>query len=93
MSRRVASTERIGNLRVLEPRTQESYARARLGVNGKDVRENRESVYELGDRPYAGPGSSAGNLTVEGISFHVEGSATYEQNTPAIGSVAPAPVQ
>ena len=39
MSRRVASTERIGNLRVLEPRTQESYARARFGVNGKDVRE------------------------------------------------------
>ena len=39
------------------------------------------------------PAAALGYLTVEGISFHVEGPATYEQNTPAIGSVAPAPVQ
>ena len=35
MSRRVASTERIGNLRVLEPRTQESYALGQFRVNGQ----------------------------------------------------------
>jgi len=39
------------------------------------------------------PEAALGYLAVEGISFHVEGPATYEQNTPAIRSVAPTPVQ
>ncbi|MGZ3489589.1 MAG: hypothetical protein ACXVBY_22340, partial [Isosphaeraceae bacterium] len=39
------------------------------------------------------PEAALGYLAVEGISFHVEGPATYEQNTPAIRGVAPAPVQ
>ena len=38
------------------------------------------------------PEAALGYLAVEGISFHVEGPATYEQNTPAIRGVA-APVQ
>ena len=39
------------------------------------------------------PEAALGYLAVEGISFLVEGPATYEQNTPAIRGVAPAPVQ
>jgi hypothetical protein len=31
-------------------------------------------------------------LAVEGVVFHVEGPATYEQNTPAVRGPAPAPV-
>ncbi len=32
-------------------------------------------------------------LATEGIPFHVEGPATYEQNTPALRGAAPAAVQ
>jgi hypothetical protein len=39
------------------------------------------------------PEDALGYLAVEGISFHVEGPATYEQNTPAFRGAAPAPVQ
>jgi hypothetical protein len=38
------------------------------------------------------PEAALGFLAVEGISFHVEGPATYEQNTPSIRSVATAQV-
>jgi hypothetical protein len=39
------------------------------------------------------PEAALGYLAVEGISFHVEGPATYEQSTPALRGVAPASVQ
>jgi hypothetical protein len=39
------------------------------------------------------PEAALGFLAVEGISFHVEGPATYEQITPSLRGVALAPVQ
>ncbi len=39
------------------------------------------------------PEAALGYLAVEGVSFHVEGPAAYEQNTPALRGVAPAPIQ
>jgi hypothetical protein len=39
------------------------------------------------------PEAALGFLAVEGISFLVEGPATYEQNAPALRGPAPAPVQ
>jgi hypothetical protein len=39
------------------------------------------------------PEAALGFLAVEGISFHVEGPPSYEQNTPALRGVARAQVQ
>lgn len=39
------------------------------------------------------PESALPYLAVEGISFTVEGPATYEQNAPAFRGIAPSPVQ
>jgi hypothetical protein len=39
------------------------------------------------------PEAALSYLAVEGISFLVEGPATYEQNTPSLRDAAPAPVQ
>jgi len=39
------------------------------------------------------PEAALGYLAVEGISFHVEGPAAYELNTPALRGVALAPIQ
>ncbi len=39
------------------------------------------------------PEDALGYLAVEGIAFQVEGPATYEQNAPALRSLAAAPIQ
>ncbi len=39
------------------------------------------------------PEAALAYLATEGIPFGVEGPATYEQNTPALRDLAPAPVQ